>query len=71
MNTHEHITAFGHQLVAVEQESCNGCFFDNLCLDGYEGIERVMNEVGTCSGSCRKDGKDVIFIEVNNDLKAD
>ena len=42
---------------------CDGCYFDgseHKCFDAH-------NCTGSCHKSLRSDGKDVVFVEVNND----
>ena len=46
-----------------DKASCDGCCFDESelkCLDAH-------NCTGSCHKSLRSDGKDVVFVEVNND----
>lgn len=54
----------GILLKEIPREGCDGCFFENLCVDGYQGIEQVEAAVGCCSGSYRSDGQDVIYVKV-------
>ena len=46
-----------------DKACCDGCCFDESelkCLDAH-------NCTGSCHKSLRSDGKDVVFVEVNND----
>ena len=48
---------------AVRKISCNGCYFDKSeykCSD-------VHNCIGYCYEPFRSDGKDVVFVEVEDD----
>ena len=46
-----------------DKACCDGCYFDeseHKCFDAH-------NCTGSCHKSLRSDGKDVVFVEVNND----
>lgn len=46
------------QVVAVKENSCDGCYYE-----ATNGHRVCMNEVcGECSGFVRADGKNVIFV---------
>lgn len=45
--------------------SCNGCYFNgSICKNNKK---HSINQTGECFHPVRNDGKDVVFVEVEND----
>ena len=48
-----------------KESSCNKCYFNRIMYTNNE--VRSINQTGECFQTCRSDGKNVIFVEVEND----
>lgn len=45
--------------------SCNGCYFiRSVCINN---TKHSINQTGECFQPCRTDGRNVVFMEVEND----
>ncbi len=46
--------------------SCHRCYFQKQPIDTCSGLVR-KGKIPSCNGSSRKDGRDVIFVEISID----
>ena len=47
-----------------KESSCNECYFNRIMCTNNE--VRSINQTGECFLTCREDGKNVIFVEVED-----
>lgn len=62
----------GYTTLRVEEDcdlGCVGCYFEDFLENMFLECGELPNELmPNCSGGKRKDGKNVIFVEVENDI---